>query len=364
MSKAMAKPSETPAPAEAVSKDPAVAGFMEYLEAERNASEHTVEAYLGDIAEFCKLTWPGKAPPYPWKVPDRFAARRFLASFQKKGQAAASARRRMSAMRSFYRFLIREGTVKNNPFTGLSMPKMGRRLPKVLTVEQMLALLEAPQKMHEAAVAVASKRPAAPARVAAASTPEAEAAAARRAAFAEYAAVRDTAILELMYSTGMRIAELCGLSERRLDLVGGVALVRGKGRKERMCPVGGPAILAMRKALEARAAIRRQLPAARGRVRGGEEGAAPLFLNKLGGALTARSVERSFKRWLAWAGLDSRLTPHALRHSFATHMLDAGADLRSVQELLGHASLSTTQIYTHVSVERLKQEYRKAHPRR
>lgn len=364
MSKAVAKPSETPVPAEAVSKDPAVAGFMEYLEAERNASEHTVEAYLGDIAEFCKLTWPGKAPPYPWKAPDRFAARRFLASFQKKGQAAASARRRMSAMRSFYRFLIREGTVKNNPFTGLSMPKMGRRLPKVLTVEQMLALLEAPQKMHEAAVSAAAKRPAAPARVAAASTPEAEAAAARRAAFAEYAAVRDTAILELMYSTGMRIAELCGLSERRLDLVGGVALVRGKGRKERMCPVGGPAILAMRKALEARAAIRRQLPAARGRVRGGEEGAAPLFLNKLGGALTARSVERSFKRWLAWAGLDSRLTPHALRHSFATHMLDAGADLRSVQELLGHASLSTTQIYTHVSVERLKQEYRKAHPRR
>lgn len=362
MSKAMAKPRETPAPAEAVSKDPAVAGFMEYLEAERNASEHTVEAYLGDIAEFCKLTWPGKAPPYPWKVPDRFAARRFLASFQKKGQAAASARRRMSAMRSFFRFLIREGTVKNNPFTGLSMPKMGRRLPKVLTVEQMLALLEAPRALHDAAASAAAKRPTAPSRVAAASTPEAEAAAARRAAFAEYAAVRDTAILELMYSTGMRIAELCGLSEQRLDLVGGVALVRGKGRKERMCPIGGPAVVAMRKALDARAEIRPYLPPPKGgSARGGP---VPLFLNKLGGALTPRSVERSFKRWLAWAGLDSRLTPHALRHSFATHMLDAGADLRSVQELLGHASLSTTQIYTHVSVERLKQEYRKAHPRR
>ena len=350
MSKVVSKPvAETPAPAEAVAKDPAVAGFMEYLEAERNASGHTVEAYLGDIAEFCRLTWPGKAPPYPWKAPDRFAARRFLASFQKRGQAAASARRRMSAMRSFFRFLIREGTVKTNPFTGLSMPKMGRRLPKVLTVEQMLALLEAPQKLHEAAVAAAAKRKA----------PEGEAAegAARRAAFAEYAAVRDTAILELMYSTGMRIAELCGLRERWLDLVGGVALVLGKGRKERMCPVGGPAVAAVRCALDARAAIRPQLPPA-------PEGPAPLFLNKLGGALTPRSVERSFKRWLAWAGLDSRLTPHALRHSFATHMLDAGADLRSVQELLGHASLSTTQIYTHVSVERLKQEYRKAHPRR
>ena len=182
------------------------------------------------------------------------------------------------------------------------------------------------------------------------------------AAFAEYAAVRDTAILELMYSTGMRIAELCGLSEQRLDLVGGVALVRGKGRKERMCPIGGPAVVAMRKALDARAEIRPYLPPPKGG--GARGGPVPLFLNKLGGALTPRSVERSFKRWLAWAGLDSRLTPHALRHSFATHMLDAGADLRSVQELLGHASLSTTQIYTHVSVERLKQEYRKAHPRR
>ena len=256
-------------------------------------------------------------------------------------------------MRSFYRFLIREGTVKNNPFTGLSMPKMGRRLPKVLTVEQMLALLNAPRELHEASVAAAAKR----------KVPEGEAAegAARRAAFAEYAAVRDTAILELMYSTGMRIAELCGLRERRLDLVGGVALVLGKGRKERMCPIGGPAVVAMRRALDARAEIRPHLPPPKGGTRGAPS---PLFLNKLGGALTPRSVERSFKRWLAWAGLDSRLTPHALRHSFATHMLDAGADLRSVQELLGHASLSTTQIYTHVSVERLKQEYRKAHPRR
>jgi integrase/recombinase XerC len=353
MSKVVPKPvAETPAPAEAVAKDPSVAGFLGYLEAERNASVLTVEAYLGDIAEFCKLTWPGKAPPYPWKAPDRFAARRFLASFQKRGQAASSARRRMSAMRSFYRFLIREGTVKENPFTGLSMPKMGRRLPKVLTVEQMLALLNAPRELHEAAVAAAAKRKAP-------DKGEAEGEA-RRAAFAEYAALRDTAILELMYSTGMRIAELCGLSEQRLDLVGGVALVRGKGRKERMCPIGGPAVLAMRHALEARAAVRPHLPPPKD----GARGPSPLFLNKLGGALTPRSVERSFKRWLAWAELDSRLTPHALRHSFATHMLDAGADLRSVQELLGHASLSTTQIYTHVSVERLKQEYHKAHPRR
>ena len=350
-----------PVPADAVSQDPSVAGFLAYLETERNASEHTRAAYLGDITEFCREAWPGQTPPYPWKRPDRFAARRFLASFQKRGQAASSARRRMSAMRSFYRFLIREGVVKENPFTGLSMPKMGRRLPKVLTVEQMLALLEAPRAMHDAAASAAAKRPARATAIAAASTPEAEAAAARRAAFAEYAAVRDTAILELMYSTGMRIAELCGLSEQRLDLVGGVALVRGKGRKERMCPIGGPAVVAMRRALDARAGIRPHLPPPKGGARGSPS---PLFLNKLGGALTPRSVERSFKRWLAWAGLDSRLTPHAIRHSFATHMLDAGADLRSVQELLGHASLSTTQIYTHVSVERLKQEYRKAHPRR
>ena len=167
-------------------------------------------------------------------------------------------------------------------------------------------------------------------------------------------ALRDTAILELLYSTGMRIAELCGLTDARLDLLSGTALVRGKGKKERLCPIGRPAAEALQAALDARD----RLAAARGRSR-----AQALFVNKNSGPLTPRSVERSLKRYLAAAGLSPEITPHVLRHSFATHLLDAGADLRSVQELLGHASLSTTQIYTHVSVEKLKEEYGKSHPR-
>lgn len=340
--------------------DPSIAAFLAYLEAERNASPHTLSAYLGDLSAFCAQTFGETTPPpYPWKSPDRFAARRFLASFQKSGQSPASARRRMSAMRSFYRFLIREGTVRINPFTGLALPKLSRHLPKVLTVEQMLALLQAPEALREAArrrETTAQRRT--PSAANAAKAEAASAAHARRSAFADYAALRDTAILELLYSTGMRIAELCGLAEARLDLLSGVALVRGKGRKERMCPIGGPAILALRRAMEARDSLRQRLGHS-----APPPGRNPLFLNKNGGALTPRSVERSFKQWLTHAGLNPALSPHALRHSFATHLLDAGADLRSVQELLGHASLSTTQIYTHVSVERLKEEYRKAHPR-
>ena len=169
-----------------------------------------------------------------------------------------------------------------------------------------------------------------------------------------YAALRDTAILELLYSTGMRIAELCGLTDARLDLLSGTALVRGKGKKERFCPIGRPAAKALQASLDARDGLLAGLGLPR---------AQALFVNKNGGRLTPRSVERSLKKYLADAGLDPAVTPHVMRHSFATHMLDAGADLRSVQELLGHASLSTTQIYTHVSVERLKEEYGKAHPR-
>ena len=153
----------------------------------------------------------------------------------------------------------------------------------------------------------------------------------------------------------MRIAELAGLVDDRVDYVGGVVKVRGKGKKERLCPMGRPASRAVREALETRALFWTAL---------GREGKPPaLFLNKNGGKLTTRSVERMMKKYLAWAGLNPELSPHALRHSFATHLLDAGADLRSVQELLGHASLSTTQIYTHVTVEKLKQVYEKAHPR-
>jgi integrase/recombinase XerC len=317
-----------------VAADPAVAQFVRHLRAERNASEHTLAGYLSDIHQFCAQLWgETAAPPFPWKSPDRFAARRFLASFQKAGLAAATASRKMSSLRSFFRFLVREGMVKDNPFVGLQQPKARRRLPKVLSQAEVLRLLEAPARLRER---VRAK----------------EAAGAAR--FADYAAVRDTAILELLYSTGMRIAELSGLTDARLDLLSGTALVRGKGKKERFCPIGRPAAKALQVALDARDGLLAGLGLPR---------AQALFVNKNGGRLTPRSVERSLKKYLAEAGLDPEVTPHVMRHSFATHMLDAGADLRSVQELLGHASLSTTQIYTHVSVERLKEEYGKAHPR-
>ena len=311
--------------AAAIADDPSVAQFVRHLRAERNASEHTVSAYVADILQFCRQMWGDEArPPFPWKSPDRFAARRFLASFQKAGMSPATASRKMSSLRSFFRFLVREEAVKNNPFAGLQQPKARRRLPR---------LLEAPARLREEARA--KEEPGA-------------------AVFADYAALRDAAILELFYSTGMRIAELCGLTDARLDLLSGTALVRGKGKKERFCPIGRPAAMALQAALDARDALLARLGTGR---------AQQLFVNRFGGPLTPRSVERSLKKYLAAAGLDPATTPHALRHSFATHLLDAGADLRSVQELLGHASLSTTQIYTHVSVERLKEEYGKAHPR-
>ena len=325
-----------PAGGSRVEEDPAVAQFARHLRAERNASEHTVSGYLSDIGQFCRQLWGEEAaPPFAWKTPDRFAARRFLASFQKAGMAPATASRKMSSLRSFFRFLAREGMVKANPFGGLQQPKARRRLPKVLGKEEVVRLLEAPARLREKARAK-------------------EKGGGEAGRFADYAAVRDAAILELFYSTGMRIAELCGMTEARLDLLSGSALVRGKGKKERFCPIGRPAAEALRAAMEARDGWIARI---------GGERAPHLFVNRWGGPLTPRSVERSMKKHLAEAGLDPAMTPHVMRHSFATHLLDAGADLRSVQELLGHASLSTTQIYTHVSVERLKEEYGKTHPR-
>jgi len=319
---------------EAGPDDPLVARFLSYLRAERDASSHTIDSYLLDIRQFATVTWGAQAtPPYPWKEPDRFAARRFLAGLQRAGSAPASTARKMSSLRSFYRFLMREGAVKANPFSGLPLPKRPRRLPAVMSIAEVTRLLEAP-----------NRAPAPP--------PDADAA---QRAWHAYARIRDRAILELLYSTGMRVAELAALKDDQLDFLAGVARVRGKGKKERLCPIGLPALRAVRAAIEQRDSIRVAL---------GCQGAAPaLFINRHGGRLTTRSIERMMKPYLQLVGLNPDLSPHALRHSFATHMLDAGADLRCVQELLGHASLSTTQIYTHVSVERLKEVYEQAHPR-
>jgi integrase/recombinase XerC len=320
-----------PLTAEELAADPWVAQFVRHLTAERNASPHTVAGYLQDLAQFAASVWPQARPPYDWRAPDRAVARAFLVRFAREGAAPSTTRRKLSAVRAFYKFLEREEMVPRNPFGGVRGPRLARRLPQILAVTQVQALLEAP--VHALAESERSGTPAAPEAV--------------------YGALRDAAFLELLYSTGARVSEAAGLTRRQMDLVGGVARVRGKGKKERLCALGRPAILALEKAIE----ISEMLwPESR-------QENAPVFLNLHGGPLTVRSMERSMKKWLAAAGLPAELTPHKLRHSFATHLLDAGADLRSVQELLGHASLTTTQIYTQVSVERLKEVYRHAHPR-
>lgn len=317
-----------------MSMDPCIEHFVKYLEGERNASEHTVQNYLLDIRQYCEITWGAEAvPPYPWGEADRFTARKFLVFFQKLEMAPATTARKLSALRSFYRFLMREEYVEQNPFSGLNLPKKGSYLPQILSVSEVGKLLDAPVKYDESQPAGNTKQK----------------------LWREYMVARDAAILEMLYSTGMRINELVKLPEDSIDLLSGVARVRGKGKKERLCPLGTPAVRALMRNLELRENV--------WLLEGGRDARSPVFLNKNGGPITARSVERMMKKYLLFCGLNPELTPHSLRHSFATHLLDAGADLRSVQELLGHASLSTTQIYTHVSVERLKEVYQLAHPR-
>jgi integrase/recombinase XerC len=328
----MEKPTQESA-ADRIAADPAVAHFLHYLTDERNASRHTVSNYLVDIAQFARLKWSEAAgPPFAWKSCDRFAARRFLVEFQKAGRKATTSGRKLSSLRSFFKFLEREGRVEINPFGGVRAPKRMRSLPEVLSIEEVGRLIEAPECIRRREAAGKQGGPS---------------------AAADYAALRDAAILEVLYSSGARLSEVAGGNEADVDFLAGVMKVRGKGKKERLCPLGNPACRALRKVLEKSGAL--WAPAPRGQ--------SPLFRNLDGKRLTPRSIQRMMKRCLIEANLNPNFSPHALRHSFATHLLDAGADLRSVQELLGHASLSTTQIYTHVSVEHLKKAYEKAHPR-
>ncbi len=309
--------------------DPDLSAFLDYLTGEKDASPHTLDHYSRDILQFAGFCWPDQPAPYDWASIKKLQARGFLVEVQTSGAQPATTSRKLSSLRSFYRFLIREGRANLNPFSGLPQPKRARNLPPVLSPDEVIRLLEAPGRLL---------------------TPSDHGK-----AFPEYQAARDTAILEILYSSGIRISELTGLTESRIDRISGVLRVLGKGKKERLCPLGDPAIRALDDALDAREVFRMSL---------GATGTAPaLFLNKNGTALTNRSIQRMMKRALQEAGLPHDLSPHALRHSFATHLLDAGADLRSVQELLGHSSLSTTQIYTHVSIDRMKDVYRKAHPR-
>lgn len=329
----------------AVKGDKAISHFLRYLEGERNASPHTSGNYLLDIRQFTCLIWgTGAKPPYAWPSVDKFAARKFIVQLQKQAACAATIGRKISSLRAFYKFMTREDYVGNNPFAGLSAPKRKKNLPYVLTVGEVTRLLQSPSRYGAEAIKEEKDR--------------------KKRAWLEYAALRDTAILEVLYSTGMRISELTNLNMQNIDLLAGAIKVRGKGNKERFCLLGRPAASALSAALEKRNEI---FPFIKGRGKKNGlprcERGLPLFISHTGGKLTPRSIERLMKRYLIHASLNPAVSPHALRHSFATHLLDAGADLRSVQELLGHASLSTTQIYTHVSVEHLKKVYHEAHPR-
>lgn len=239
-----------------------------------------------------------------------------MLDMMKREMARASVRVRFSALRAFYAFLMMRNVLQRNILHDVSMPKAEKQIPRFLTTKQVDSLIETPAKQEKSKQAPA------------------------------WMAARDTAIIELFYSTGMRLSELTGLDVGDVDVIGETARVTGKGSRERVCPVGGPAL----------EAISRYRQAA-----GVHSG--PLFINKSRRRLTSRSVWAMVKSRLVQAGLPANLSPHKLRHSFATHLLDNGADLRSVQTLLGHSSLSTTQIYTHVTIERLKSAYMAAHPR-
>jgi len=297
---------------------------MRHLLAERNGSRKTVESYAVDLQQLASaLAGPGSEPPYQWKRLDESVARRYMAAFVADKAAPATMRRKLASARSFCRFLQREGVLLDNPFALLRGPRKARTLPKVLSVGDVGRFLAQPARDL------------------------------REGTIAEYPARRDIALFESLYSTGCRISEMVSVKWGTIDFRRGTLVVTGKGSKDRLVILGKPALDALLALREAAAAINPAFAS----------DTSPVFLSDRMSRFSARLAERRMKRYLVEAGLPSDLTPHKLRHSFATHLLDAGADLRSVQEMLGHASLSTTQIYTHVSVERLKDEYAKAHPR-
>ena len=290
-----------------------------HLVDERDVSPHTRKAYLDDVGRFLAFL-SGFAGRDPATVGadevDVLAVRSWLAALRAEGHARTSIVRRLSALRSFYTFLQREGLAESNPARGVATPRTEKSLPVSLSVPEAAAVVEAPPGDSELGL-------------------------------------RDRALLELLYATGLRVSELVGLSLADVDVPGRQARTIGKGRKERIVPFGEKAAEALAAWLPARLALLRGR-----RVRG-----EPLFLNSRGGRLTDRSVRRVLDQALAAAEVSRHASPHALRHSFATHLLSAGADLRTIQELLGHASLATTQKYTHLDVERLMEVYRKAHPK-
>jgi integrase/recombinase XerC len=304
----------TLSPASGASFTTAITRFLRTLGAERGASPLTIKSYREDLLQLEEfLLGAGcRGPAEATTV----ILRRFAAGLHATGYAAATVARKLASTRSFFAFCQREGWVRANPAKPLRGPRRARSLPRFLTGEEIGRLLAAPPATSSIGL-------------------------------------RDRAILELMYSSGVRVRELVSLDDGDLDLRNATIRVRGKGRRERLGIVGS----------HAQAALRAWLAARRLAAGGGASGARPLFTNKFGTRLSVRGVARLLEKHLAVAGLGGRASPHSLRHSFATHLLDAGADIRSVQELLGHKSLVTTQIYTHVTTSRLLADFDKAHPR-
>lgn len=285
--------------------------FLTYLRVEKNYSKHTLTGYMHDLREFYRFL-DGKTP----EATDKDVLRKYLASLQAQGLMKKSVARRMASLRTFFRYLVREGTITTNPTMAIRNPKIEKRLPIVLDESEVALLLDSPDT--------------------------------------DLSGRRDKAMLETIYSTGMRVSELVQLNLESVDFIGGVCRVLGKGGKERLCPIGDKALRSLRDYLD----MREKKTKKNDRV---------LFMNhsrnQSGSRLTDRSVRRILNKYIEKTSMKQRISPHVLRHSFATHLLNRGADLRSVQELLGHENLSTTQIYTHVSTQRLKEAYELSHPR-
>ncbi len=295
----------------------AIGRFLRYQGVERNASPLTIKSYREDLAaltEYLDESYGG-APPLPSQI-TTIDLRGYTSYLHECGYAKTTIARRLASMRSFFRFGQRDGWAKSNPAKPLRNPRKPRKLPHFLSTDELCQLLEAPPAD-------------------------------------EALGIRDRAILETLYSAGLRVSELVGLNDEDLDFAAGIVRVRGKGRRERLSPIGSFASRALRRWLKLRQLHRSA----------DQEGLSPVFTNRFGKRLTTRSVGRMLEKYLSQTGLDQRTSPHTLRHSFATHLLDGGADIRSVQELLGHKSLSTTQIYTHISTASLRAAYEKAHPR-
>jgi len=298
--------------------------FIHYLSAEKNASPHTCRCYRRDLEgfeDFLKSSGMVLTPTGEVKIEkvDRIAIRKYLSFLHRKNKKSSIARK-ISTLRSFFKYLVREQIIPSNPAKSVSTPKVEKTLPTTLTVDEAFRLMESPKGVSEKSSSEGLKEK----------------------------NLRDRAILELLYSSGLRVSELVGLNSNQLDIDLGIVRVMGKGRKERIVPVGRKAIEVLKAYLEERG------------IMGGEE---PIFVNSLGGRLTARSVGRLIKKYSRHSGIFRKVSPHSLRHTFATHLLDAGADIREIQEMLGHSSLSTTQRYTHVSMGKLMEVYDKAHPR-